>query len=29
VFVDEIAIPKHDPGYARGARRKRRYRWQP
>jgi RimJ/RimL family protein N-acetyltransferase len=29
MFVEEIAIPEHDPGYARGARRKRRYRWQP
>lgn len=28
-FIDEVAIPNHDPGYARGARRKRRYRWQP
>jgi len=28
-FIDDVAIPKHDPGYARGARRKRRYRWQP
>jgi len=28
-FIDEVAIPKHDPGYARGARRKRRYRWKP
>ena len=27
-FIDEVAIPKHDPGYAGGARRKRRYRWQ-
>ena len=28
-FVDEVSIPKHDPGYSRGARRKRRYRWRP
>jgi tagatose 1,6-diphosphate aldolase len=28
-FIDEVAIPKHDPGYSRGARRKRRYRWEP
>ena len=29
VFIDEVAVPKHDPGYSKGARRKRRYRWQP
>ena len=28
-FIDEVAIPKHDPGYGKGARRKRRYRWEP
>jgi predicted acetyltransferase len=28
VFIDEIDIPKHDPGYQQGARRKRRYRWK-
>ena len=29
VFIEETAIPKHDPGYERGARRKRRYKWCP
>lgn len=27
VFVDEVKVPEHDMGYARGARVKRRYRW--
>ena len=26
-FVDQVAVPEHDPGYARGARIKKRYRW--
>lgn len=26
-FVDEVDVPPHDPGYKRGARRKRRYHW--
>jgi hypothetical protein len=29
VFLDEIAIPKHDPHYAHGVRVKRRYQWSP
>ncbi len=28
-FIDEVAVPPHDPGYQRGSRRKRRYRWIP
>jgi tagatose 1,6-diphosphate aldolase len=28
-FVDEIAVPPHDPQYQRGSRGKRRYRWTP
>jgi predicted acetyltransferase len=28
-FVDEIAVPPHDPQYERGSRCKRRYRWKP
>lgn len=28
-FIDEIAVPLHDPAYERGARIKRRYRWTP
>lgn len=29
VWVDEVAVPKHDPHYQRGSRSKRRYRWEP
>ena len=28
-FVDEVAVPIHDPHYQRGSRTKRRYRWTP
>lgn len=28
-FVDEVAVPPHDPHYQRGSRSKRRYRWAP
>lgn len=28
-FVDEVAVPPHDPHYQRGSRWKRRYRWKP
>lgn len=28
-FVDEVAVPPHDPHYQRGSRFKRRYRWKP
>jgi predicted acetyltransferase len=28
-FVDEVAVPEHDPHYQRGSRTKRRYRWAP
>ncbi len=28
-FVDEVAVPAHDPQYQRGARSKRRYKWTP
>jgi tagatose 1,6-diphosphate aldolase len=28
-FVDEVAVPPHDPHYARGSRIKRRYEWTP
>ena len=28
-FVDEVAVPAHDPHYQRGSRIKRRYRWKP
>ncbi len=28
-FVDEVAVPPHDPQYQRGSRSKRRYRWTP
>jgi predicted acetyltransferase len=28
-FVDEVAVPPHDPHYQRGSRIKRRYRWTP
>ncbi len=28
-FVDEVDVPRDDPHYARGSRRKRRYRWKP
>jgi predicted acetyltransferase len=28
-FVDEVAVPVHDPHYQRGSRTKRRYRWTP
>ncbi len=28
-FVDEVAVPRHDPHYQRGSRIKRRYRWTP
>ncbi|MBK1881959.1 GNAT family N-acetyltransferase [Luteolibacter pohnpeiensis] len=28
-FVDEVAVPAHDPHYQRGSRTKRRYRWTP
>ncbi len=28
-FVDEVAVPPHDPHYQRGSRRKRRYKWKP
>jgi predicted acetyltransferase len=28
-FVDEVAVPAHDPQYQRGSRTKRRYRWTP
>ncbi len=28
-FVDEVAVPPHDPHYQRGSRTKRRYRWTP
>jgi tagatose 1,6-diphosphate aldolase len=28
-FVDEIAVPAHDPHYQRGSRSKRRYQWKP
>lgn len=28
-FVDEVAVPPHDPHYQRGSRCKRRYRWEP
>lgn len=27
-FVDEVAVPPHDPHYQRGSRRKRRYKWK-
>lgn len=29
VFVDEVEVPKNDPHFARGSRRKRRYEWVP
>lgn len=29
IFMDEVDVPKADPHYARGSRRKRRYRWTP
>lgn len=29
IFLDEVLVPPHDPGYERGARRKRRYKWAP
>jgi predicted acetyltransferase len=28
-FVDEVAVPPHDPHYLRGSRSKRRYEWRP
>ncbi|MCW5558602.1 MAG: GNAT family N-acetyltransferase [Verrucomicrobiae bacterium] len=28
-FIDEVAVPAHDPHYLRGSRTKRRYRWIP
>ena len=28
-FVDEVAVPPHDPHYQSGSRRKKRYRWKP
>ena len=28
-FIDEVAVPPHDPHYQRGSRSKRRYRWTP
>ena len=28
-FIDEVAVPPHDPHYQRGSRTKRRYRWTP
>jgi predicted acetyltransferase len=28
-FIDEVAVPPHDPHYQRGSRSKRRYRWAP
>ncbi len=28
-FIDEVAVPPHDPQYQRGSRTKRRYRWTP
>ena len=28
-FMDQVAVPEHDPSYQRGARVKRRYRWTP
>lgn len=28
-FIDEVEVPVDDPGYASGARRKRRYEWKP
>lgn len=28
-FIDEVAVPPHDPHYQRGSRWKRRYRWKP
>jgi tagatose 1,6-diphosphate aldolase len=28
-FVDEVPVPKHDPQYQRGSRRKKRYNWTP
>lgn len=28
-FVDEVAVPEHDPQYQRGSRRKKRYHWTP
>ena len=28
-FVDEVAVPPHDPHYQNGSRRKRRYQWKP
>lgn len=28
-FIDEIEVPRHDPGYLKGGRRKRRYEWRP
>jgi predicted acetyltransferase len=28
-FVDEVAVPVHDPNYQRGSRSKRRYKWTP
>jgi tagatose 1,6-diphosphate aldolase len=28
-FIDEVAVPPHDPHYQRGSRCKRRYRWTP
>ncbi|HVR34584.1 MAG TPA: GNAT family N-acetyltransferase [Methylomirabilota bacterium] len=28
-FIDEVAVPSHDPHYQRGSRSKRRYRWTP
>jgi predicted acetyltransferase len=28
-FMDEVAVPPHDPQYQRGARYKRRYQWRP
>jgi predicted acetyltransferase len=28
-FIDEVAVPPHDPHYKSGSRRKRRYRWTP
>jgi predicted acetyltransferase len=28
-FIDEVDVPRHDPHYARGSRRKRRYLWSP
>jgi tagatose 1,6-diphosphate aldolase len=28
-FIDEVAVPPHDPHYERGSRSKKRYRWEP